>query len=71
LLEANGFDKFCKIAPLLTIAPGEIIPDYTVIYGPYERRRQKRGMESLKDAGHAKHIEMLRGLIPNNVAAWQ
>jgi dynactin-6 len=63
--------QYCKITPLSTVAPGEILSDYTVVYGQNERRVEEPGMEDSREATHRKQIEVLRKLIPNNSVKWQ
>ncbi|MCJ1381310.1 hypothetical protein MMC17_004420 [Xylographa soralifera] len=63
--------KHCKVTPLSVIAPGENLPDFTVAYGLSERRVEKPGLEALREKVHEKHIEVLRRLIPTNLAKWK
>ncbi|MCJ1317565.1 hypothetical protein MMC15_002890 [Xylographa vitiligo] len=63
--------KHCKVTPLSIIAPGENLPDFTVAYGLSERRMEKPGLELLREEVHEKHIEVLRRLVPTNLAKWK
>ena len=63
--------QYCKITALSTIGPNEVVPDFTVVLGCNERRVQKPGLEPLRFKAHEKEIEMLKRLIPSNLAKWQ
>ncbi|KAL2755525.1 hypothetical protein ACRALDRAFT_2084753, partial [Sodiomyces alcalophilus JCM 7366] len=60
--------KNCTITPLSTVKPGETIPDFTVIYSNGRRRTDKRGVTELQHKAQARHVEVLKRLIPNNPA---
>ena len=68
--------KHCKISPLNEVQPHERIPDYTVIYG-YNQRRRDQTMASnpevveAKQKGQQMHIELLKRLIPDASAKWK
>ena len=66
-------DEFqhCKIGPLCEVKEGETIPDYTVIYGHGERRTDRSGVEELKAKMVGKQIQVLRRIIPTNLAKYQ
>lgn len=68
--------KFCTITASTTISPHSHLPDYTVAYGPSERRidttmRARADLRETKMLMHGKQIDVFRKLIPNNVAKWQ
>ncbi|CAL3969146.1 hypothetical protein PZA11_006224 [Diplocarpon coronariae] len=63
--------KHCKVGPLCEVAEYEFLPDYTVIYGNGMRRLDTSGVESLKLKNIAKQVEVLRRLIPSNLAKFQ
>jgi len=63
--------KHCKIGPLCEVREGEVIPDYTVLYGNGLRRLDKSGVEDLKLKMVARQVEVLRKLIPSNLAKFQ
>jgi dynactin-6 len=63
--------QYCKIAPLCTVAPGEELPDFTVVYGFNERRQERPGLEGLRAKAHEKHVQVLKMLIPSNLAKWE
>jgi dynactin 6 len=63
--------QYCKVCALCTVAAGEVLPDYTVIYGNNERRTEKPGLEAARAALHDREVEVLRKLIPSNLAKWQ
>lgn len=68
-----GSDRFqhCKIGPMCEVAEGEVLPDYTVLYGNGMRRLDTSGVEDLKLKVVAKQVEVLRKLIPSNLAKFQ
>jgi dynactin-6 len=53
------------------VGEGEIIPDFTVIYGSRLRRIDVSGVEDLKLKGVARQTEVLRKLIPTNLAKFR
>lgn len=53
------------------MAEGEVLPDYTVLYGNGMRRLDTSGVEDLKLKMVAKQVEVLRKLIPSNLAKFQ
>ncbi|MCJ1443686.1 MAG: hypothetical protein MMC23_004186 [Stictis urceolatum] len=63
--------KFCRITPLCTVRPNEELPDFTIVYGNNQKRREKPGLEALRMKTHEKEIEVLRRLIPSSLAKWQ
>jgi dynactin-6 len=68
---ANYAIQHCKIGPLCEVAEDEVIPDYTVIYGDGLRRIDKSGVEDLKLKMVVRQAEVLRKLIPSNLAKYQ
>ena len=63
--------KHCKITPNSFLPPETVLPDYTVVYGNNQQRRQKPGLEALRKRTHEKQGEVLRRLVPGNLAKWQ
>ncbi|CZR57123.1 uncharacterized protein PAC_07012 [Phialocephala subalpina] len=63
--------KHCKIGPLCEVAEGEVLPDFTVIFGNGMRRIDNSGVEDLKMKMVARQVEVLRKLIPSNIAKFQ
>ncbi|KAI9825446.1 MAG: hypothetical protein M1832_001176 [Thelocarpon impressellum] len=72
----------CKIGPLCVVAEGESVPDRTVVYhdGGAGMRRRRRGrgggegeerVEALRLEAGRRHVEVLRRLIPTQIAKWQ
>lgn len=53
------------------MAANEVLPDFTVVYGNGERRIDRSGVEELKMRMNGKHVEVLRKLIPSNLAKFQ
>ncbi|KAH0611966.1 uncharacterized protein H6S33_010018 [Morchella sextelata] len=62
--------KHCKLAPLTRVADGEVLEDYTVLYGAGERRMDKSGQEGARRKLLEMHVESLRVLIPSNASKW-
>ncbi|KAI9648938.1 hypothetical protein NHQ30_001504 [Ciborinia camelliae] len=60
-----------KIGPMCEVAEDEIIPDYTVIYGDGLRRMDKSGSDALQMKMIGRHVELLRHLIPSNLAKYR
>lgn len=50
---------------------GENIPDFTVMFGHGMRRVDNSGVEDLKLKMVARQVEVLRKLIPSNLAKFQ
>ncbi|CZS98919.1 hypothetical protein WAI453_008473 [Rhynchosporium graminicola] len=63
--------KHCKIGPLCEVGEGEVLPDFTVIYGNGMRKLDTSGAEDLKLKMGVKQVEVLRRLIPSNLAKFQ
>ncbi|KAF8866763.1 trimeric LpxA-like protein [Acephala macrosclerotiorum] len=63
--------KHCKIGPLCEVAEGEVVPDFTIIFGNGMRRIDSSGVEDLKMKMVARQVEVLRKLIPSNIAKFQ
>ncbi|KUJ21913.1 trimeric LpxA-like protein [Mollisia scopiformis] len=63
--------KHCKIGPLCEVAEGEVLPDYTVLFGNGMRRIDNSGVEDLKMKMVARQVEVLRKLIPSKIAKFQ
>ena len=53
------------------VAEGESVPDFTVIYGNGTRRLYNGGIEDLNLKMVCKQVEVLRKLIPSNLAKFQ
>jgi dynactin-6 len=53
------------------VGEGEILPDFTVIFGNGMRRLDTSGIEELKLKMIARQAEVLRKLIPSNLAKFQ
>ncbi|RDW94659.1 trimeric LpxA-like protein [Coleophoma crateriformis] len=63
--------KHCKIGPLCTVAEGEVLPDFTVVFGNGQRRIDSSGAQELKLKMVGRQVEVLRKLIPSNLAKFQ
>ncbi|KAL8960419.1 MAG: hypothetical protein Q9193_002869, partial [Seirophora villosa] len=51
---------YCKIGPLCTVEPYEVVPDHTVIYGRNQRRIDRSGADASRAKTVQLHIEALR-----------
>lgn len=63
--------QHCRIGSLCEVAEGEVIPDFTIIYGNGLRRIDKSGIEDLKLKMVARQVEVLRKLIPSSLPKFQ
>lgn len=54
-----------------SVAAGEAVPDFTVVYGNGQRRTDRRDIAELKEKAMLREIEVLRRLIPSNPAKFQ
>ncbi|KAG9239049.1 trimeric LpxA-like protein [Amylocarpus encephaloides] len=63
--------KHCKIGPMCEVGEHEIVPDFTVLFGNGMRRIDRSGVEDLKLKMVARQVEILRKLIPNNLAKFK
>lgn len=60
----------------MSLPPGSVLADYTIIYGQNQRRKDKtmernQLVKNIKAAAHQKQIKGLQQLIPSNLAKWQ
>ncbi|QDS75073.1 hypothetical protein FKW77_006759 [Venturia effusa] len=74
--EGSVIGKYCKIMTQISLSPGSVLEDYTIVYGPNQRRKDKTMernhlVEDIKAAAHQKQIKGLQQLIPSNLAKWQ
>ena len=53
------------------IGDGDVVPDFTVIYGNGLRRIDASGIEDLKLKMVGRQADILRKLIPTNLAKFQ
>ncbi|KAI6245412.1 Dynactin subunit 6 [Erysiphe necator] len=63
--------KHCKVGPSCEVADGEVVPDYTVIFGSGQRRLDQSGAEAIKLKMLSKQIDVLKKLIPSSLAHFQ
>ncbi|KAF8476224.1 trimeric LpxA-like protein [Kalaharituber pfeilii] len=63
--------KHCKLCPMTEVMEQEVLPDYTVIYGYNERRKDVSGNEASRRKVHDRHIEALKILITSNHAKFK
>jgi dynactin-6 len=53
------------------VAENDVLPDYTVVYGDGQRRQDNSDVDELKIRMVERQVEVLRKLIPSNIAKWQ
>ncbi|RDA87823.1 hypothetical protein CP532_2987 [Ophiocordyceps camponoti-leonardi (nom. inval.)] len=58
--------KHCTISHMSTIAPGEVLPDFTTVYSNGHRRINRSGVEELRKIALMKQISVLGKLIVSN-----
>ncbi|KAI9750247.1 MAG: hypothetical protein M4579_006549 [Chaenotheca gracillima] len=63
--------QYCRVGPMCEVKAGEVVPDYTVIYGVGKRRVDGSGIQHLRMATMKRHVDVLGKLIPSNPAKWQ
>lgn len=68
--------RWCKIEALCEIGEGEVLEDFTVVYGYGERRvdatlRDRGEVREMRVKGRAKEVELLQSLIPDAGAKWR
>ncbi|KAK8116095.1 hypothetical protein PG984_012597 [Apiospora sp. TS-2023a] len=63
--------KHCTITARSVIQPGEQLPDFTVLYSNGTRRIDRRGVTELKNKAQARQIDIMRKLIPTNLARFK
>lgn len=67
--------KWCKVAAMSTVEPGEELQDFVVVFGDGKQRidatmKGRSDVRDAKDLGHEKMMDLLRKLIPNAAAKW-
>lgn len=67
--------KWCKVGSLCEVKEGEVLEDFTVVFGDNKRRvdattREREEMRSMRQDGRRKEIELLRVLIPDGKVKW-
>lgn len=55
--------KFCRIGAFCEVAAGEVLEDYTVLYGEGLRRIDKTENDEAKLKSTRRHVEVLRKLV--------
>ena len=63
--------EHCRVAPLCTVPRGEALESFTVVFGNGQRRRERKGLEGLRRGTHEKQVDVLRRLVPSNLAKFQ
>lgn len=63
--------QHCTLTAKASVAAGEAVPDFTVVYGNGQRRTDRRDIAELKEKAMLREIEVLRRLIPSNPAKFQ
>lgn len=68
-------EQFCKIKPAETLESGRQLPDFTILYGMGQQRidqtlqRETDNQQAILKE-QAMQVELLRQLIPSNIAKW-
>jgi dynactin-6 len=67
--------RFCRVSALNEVMPGEVLADYTVVYGNGQRRRnttlaENEEVREAKLKGQELQVQLLKRLIPNSAAKW-
>ncbi|EGP88808.1 uncharacterized protein MYCGRDRAFT_38720 [Zymoseptoria tritici IPO323] len=75
IAEGAVLGKFCKITAGEVVHPGEVLPDFTVVYGDGKRKvnRTMEGSVEVREArrkGVEGECALARRLIPNAAAKW-
>ncbi|KAH7347184.1 trimeric LpxA-like protein [Plectosphaerella cucumerina] len=60
--------KNCTITPQSIVAPGEKLPDFTVLYSNGRRRLDQRGITDLRHRAQVRQVDVLRKLIPSTIS---
>ncbi|KAK3634440.1 hypothetical protein LTR56_015319 [Elasticomyces elasticus] len=68
--------RWCKVAPLERVEAGEVLEDFTVVYGDGQRRTDKTTKEhkeirDLKKEAQIKAVQVISTMIPNFSAKWE
>lgn len=56
----------CTITQMSIVAPGDVLPDCTVVYSNGTRRIDKRAVTEQKKLGLLKQLIILKKMIPSN-----
>lgn len=73
---ANVAIQYCKILPYAVVPPRSNVPDFTVVMGTNEQRRDTTMISNplvldIKAMSHKKQLKALQALIPTNLGKWQ
>lgn len=68
--------RWCKIGALSEVGEGEVLDDFTVVFGYGERRvdrtlRDREEVREMRVRGRAKEVELLQSLTPDAGAKWR
>lgn len=68
--------QWCKVGPLCEVNDGEVLEDFTLVYGYGEKRvdvtlRDHEEAREMRLKGRRKEIELLRVLVPDAGAKWR
>ncbi|KAF4976316.1 hypothetical protein FZEAL_7001 [Fusarium zealandicum] len=58
--------KDCTVTQMSTLAPGTVLPDYTVVFSNGMRRVDRRDLGDQKKVALVKQLAILRKMIPSN-----
>ncbi len=61
----------CTLSAQTVISAGEKVPDFTVVFSNGSRRIDGRGYAEIRKKVQARHVDVLKRLIPSNPAKFQ
>lgn len=73
----SSIGRYCKITPLSTILPGEVVGDFVVVFGEEGKRRvagslvQDEEVRAARERGQTMMVEVLKKLIVDGGAKWR
>lgn len=67
--------RHCKVTASQEVRAGEVLPDFTVVYGDNQRRvdrtlERNEEIRTMKVSGQEKQVELLKRLMPNAASKW-
>ena len=68
--------RWCKVAPLCEVGEGEVLEDFSVVFGSEERRvdtvlREREEVREQRVEGRGKEVELLGSLIADGGGKWR
>lgn len=67
--------RFCRLTPTEVVLAGELVEDFTVVFGDGQRRRDKTLVENeeiqkQRVKAQEKHVDVLKKLVPDGKIKW-